>query len=246
MSGVREIRSITHSCHAENTEAFNEIEKLESQWSKAISEAVVRDLSICKAQFESTRRKTLHIYPFLAVLTPDDYVRLLNQEVQMLSGTSDLFSPAMHIFCRNLGLKVMTQARIQRKKGNGQLDKFCNLYKEYCLWYLNPTRNGEFYNPRQMWQHLIVQHQNEGPDLDVEEIYWPHSVVQAVGQFLYNIILSNLKISVSTSDTKKLSPAFYVVFRTKGVKAMREIKPHPQLVKLYNVNMLNLLMIFNS
>lgn len=235
MSGVMFIRSITNS-NSVDSEAITEMEKLEMQWLDVIREAVIRDLSVCKAQFESTRRKTLHIYPFLSVLSIDDYVRLLSQEVQMLSGTSDLFSPSMHIFCRNLGLRVMKEARIQRKKENGQMKKFCNLYNQYLSWYLQPTKDGQLCNPRQMWQQLMVQSQAEGPDLDVEEIYWPHSVVQSVGQFLYNVILSNLKISDPNSNNSKLSPAFYVVFRTKGVRSIREIKPHPQLVKLHDVS----------
>lgn len=233
MSGVVFIKSITNSSSVDN-QAISDMEKLELEWLEVIREAIVRDLSMCKAQFESTRRKTLHIYPFLAILSASDYVRLLTQEVQMLSGTSDLFSPSMHIFCRNLGLKVMREARIQRKKENGQLEKFQHLYNRYCQWYLHPTKNGKLFNPRQMWQQLLVQFQNEGSDLDYEEIFWPHSVVQSVGQFLYNIILSNLKIADHTSEGAKLSPAFYIVFRTKGVKAIREIKPHPQLVKLYD------------
>ena len=226
------IRSITNSS-AINDQVFTEMEQLELEWLEVLQEAVVRDLSVCKAQFEATRRKTLHIYPFLAVLSNEDYVRLLTQEVQMLSGTSDLFSPSMHIFCRNLGLRVMREARIQRKKENGQMDKFKNIYQHYCHWYSHPTRDGQLHNPRQMWQRLVEQHQTEGSDLDAEEISWPHSVVQAVGQFLYNIILSNLKIA--ENEGLKLSPAFYVVFRTKGVKAIREIKPHPKLVKFYDV-----------
>lgn len=230
------IRSVTNSSSIDNR-AVSEMEKLEQEWSNVIREAIIRDLSVCKAQFESTRRKTLHIYPFLAALSTDEYVRLLSEEVQMLSGTSDLFSPSMSIFCRNLGLKVMNKARNQRKAENGQLKKFQKLYEEYCLWYLHPNRESQCLNPRQMWQKLIVNYQNEGPDLDAEEIFWPHSVVLAVGQFLYNIILSNLKINDPNSiSTAKQSPAFYVVFRTKGVKAIKEIKPHPQLVKLHDVN----------
>lgn len=234
MSGVMTIRSITNSSLVDN-QAISEMEKLEMEWLDTIREAVVRDLSVCKAQFESTRRKTLHIYPFISVLSTDDYVRLLSQEVQMLSGTSDLFSPSMYIFCRNLGLKVMKEARIQRKKENGQMEKFCELYDQYLSWYLQPTRDEQLRNPRQVWQYLMM-HCTKGADLDAEEINWPHSVVQAVGQFLYNIILSNLKIRESNNNTTKFSPAFYVVFRTKGVKSIREIKPHPLLVKFHHVS----------
>lgn len=233
-SGVMVIRSIMKSSSMD-AGATSEMEKLELEWSNVIREAIVRDLSVCKAQFESTRRKTLHIYPFLAALSTDDYVKLLSQEVQMLSGTSDLFSPSMSIFCRNLGLKVMNKARIQRKTDNGQLEKFRKIYQEYCQWYLEPNNEGLLYNPRQMWQKLVENYRNEGPDLDAEEILWPYSVVQAVGQFLYNIILSNLKINDSGCVNANPSPAFYVVFRTKGVKAVKEIKPHPLLVKLHDV-----------
>ena len=153
----------------------------------------------------------------------------------MLSGTSELFSPTMQLFCRNLGYKVIRETRIQRKQENGQLEKFKIIYDKYCQWYLNPTKDGELYNPRQMWQRLVAQYQCEGSDLDYESIFWPHSVVLAVGQFLYNIILSNLKIADRSNAETKFSPAFFVVYRSKGVKSVREIKPHPRLVKIYDV-----------
>jgi len=239
MSGVAFIQSITNSNSVPvDNQVISEMEKLEQEWIPVLREAIVRDMHMCKAQFEATRRKTLHIYPFLSALSTDDYVRLLTQEVEMLSGTSELFSPSMHLFCRNLGFKVIRETRIRRKKENGQLEKFQLVYAKYCQWYLNPAKDGELYNPRQVWQRLVAQHQSEGSDLDYESIFWPHSVVLAVGQFLYNIILSNLKIADPTNKEGKLSPAFYVVYRTKGVRSLREIKPHPQLVKYYDVTCL--------
>ncbi|XP_046457253.1 DNA-directed RNA polymerase, mitochondrial-like [Daphnia pulex] len=235
MSGAVFIQSITNSNSISvDNQAISEMEKLEQEWIPVLREAIIRDMQMCKAQFEATRRKTLHIYPFLSALSTEDYVRLLTQEVQMLSGTSELFSPSMHLFCRNLGFKVIRETRIQRKKENGQLEKFQLLYEKYCQWYMNPTKDGQLCNPRQMWQQLVTQHQMEGCDLDYESIFWPHTVVLAVGQFLYNIILSNLKISDPTNTDGKPSPAFYVVYRTKGVRSLREIKPHPQLVKFYD------------
>lgn len=236
MSGAVFIQSITNSNSVSvDNQAISEMEKLEQEWIPVLRKAIIRDMQMCKAQFEATRRKTLHIYPFLSALSTEDYVRLLTQEVQMLSGTSELFSPSMHLFCRNLGFKVIRETRIQRKKENGQLEKFQLLYDKYCQWYMNPTKDGQLCNPRQMWQQLVTQHQMEGCDLDYESIFWPHTVVLAVGQFLYNIILSNLKIADPTNTDGKPSPAFYVVYRTKGVRSLREIKPHPQLVKFYDV-----------
>lgn len=227
-----DITSISNSNSADQG-AISEMEQLENSWEDTLRQAITRDLNVCKVKFTNTNNRTVHIYPFLASLDTEDYVRILVQEVKMLSRTSDLFSPSMFIFCRNLGFRVMNEARLRRKRKNGQIDKFQTLYQEYLSWYLEPSRNGEFSNPRQMWQQLLMKTQSQGADLDVEEVWWPSSVVQSVGQFLYNIILNNLKIA---EGENRSAPAFYIVFRTKGVRTLREIKPHPHLVKLHQVN----------
>lgn len=231
MSGVMDITSISNTSTTDH-DAIKEMEQLEHSWEETIRQAVIRDLNVCKAKFTTTNNKTVHIYPFLATLEAEDYIRILMQEVKMLSRTSDLFSPSMFVFCRNLGFRVMNEARLQRKRKNGQIEKFQSLYEEYLTWYLEPTRRGEFHNPRQMWQSLLLKSQSSGADLDVEEVWWPGSVVQSAGQFLYNIILNNLKIK---EGAEKSAPAFYIVFRTKGLRTVREIKPHPHLVKLHQV-----------
>ncbi len=141
---------------------------------------------------------------------------------------------------------------MERKRSTGVLEKFRAVYAEYCHWFLfgkRSTTNKEdwcemHYNPRQMWQNLIVEYQKDGPDLGLFDKWrWPHSIMVGFGEFIYNIIINSLKISVpmkgcGPNDTNNSSvkvAAFYLVYRNKGVKINREIKPHPHLVELWKV-----------
>jgi len=146
---------------------------------------------------------------------------------------------------------------MERKRSTGVLEKFRAVYADYCHWFLFGKRSTTtpkkdlgydwsemHYNPRQMWQNLIVEYQKDGPDLDLAEKWgWPHSVMVGVGEFIYNIIINSLKISVpmkgrgpnGTPNSDVKVAAFYLVYRTKGFKTNREIKPHPHLVELWQV-----------
>lgn len=234
LDGIIEIQSIAKK--ANDKEETSAGEGLEDQWVVEIKRALTRDLLVCRAQFQSSKKSTLHIFPYLDCLPKEDLLLLLVQELRTLSGGSETFSQSMHVLSRNLGVKVMRRFHIRNKEKNGILSKVKELYEKYCDLYLNPRMNDQLLNPRQQWQKLVSA-SYPGADIDVEDINWPHSVLMAVGYFLYNILLNDLKITVVNRKTghKSLVPAFYVVYRSKGIKITKELKTHPSLVKFYQV-----------
>lgn len=144
----------------------------------------------------------------------------------------------------------MERAILQRKKSTGFLEKMRTIYDEYCNWYVEGVAPNEepgaqltYYNPRQMWQHLQMRHGTVR--LDTEDALWPSSVVVAVGDFLYNIILSTIKIQLPETLVKRKPsecmspenkvPALYTVYRAKSFRINREVKPHPYLAELWQV-----------
>ena len=233
LSGVMEIQSISN-LQATNDQVVREMKQLEQAWVKALRKGIIRELGVCRGQYEAAHHKKMHIYPYLSYLSIDDYVRLLTQEVQMLSRISNIYSPTVGYMCRSLGFRVMEAARIQHMQQTGVIDKFKNLYRKYCQWYLEPTCNSELRNPRQIWQQLVHEAQGQGPDMNDVEFNWPNSIVQAIGDFFYSVILNNLKIQNPKNEKENVA-AFYVVYRTKNLRWHKEIKPHPHLIEIYEV-----------
>ena len=235
LNGVVEIQSI--SCQGSQEDTMK-LRNLESEWRSSIEEALERDLAVSKTQFMSVdgnSNRAMHIYPYLCALSKKDYVGILMEEVQMLSRMSDHYSPSVNVLSRALGQKVMQKFHIKKKQKNGVFSKVKSVYHQYCQWYLNPTQQGKYFNPRQHWQQLLEKN-SDGPSIQAEDTQWPMSVLHSVGNFLYSIILNDLRIDAAKNiQHSSIVPAFYVVFRTKGLKTRKEIKPHPSLIKYYVV-----------
>lgn len=126
------------------------------------------------------------------------------------------------------------------------MQKVGDIYNDYCeIWKLNQKDQG---NSRQIWQRLVHKHRTMGPSMDISEIKWPSNVQAAVGRFLYNILIRDIKIDafIMRKNNKQTDeqqpkrsinyktnplPAFYTLFRNHGRFVREEIKPHPVLVK---------------
>ena len=232
-----EMKSISN-LQATDNRVIDEIKQLENSWEKALRDGIIRELGICREQYETAHHKKMHIYPYVSFLSENDYVQILMQEVQMLSGISNIYSPTIIYMSRLLGLRIMEAARIKHIQQTGVLDKFKIIYREYCQWYLEPSLFSEVRNPRQVWQQLVHEAQGQGPDMNDVEFNWPFKIVQSIGDFFYSVILNNAKIENPKKPTEKI-PAYYVVYRTKNLKWHKEIKPHPHLIDLYEVKSIN-------
>ena len=235
LNGIVEIQSVSRQGTKEDTLKWK---NLENEWEKNIEEALERDLGVSKAQFlsiDGNSNRSMHIYPYLCALSNKDYINILMEEVQMLSRISDHYSPSINMLSRSLGQRVMQKSHVKKKQKNGVFAKVKSVYHQYCELYMNPTLEGRYFNPRQHWQQLLEKN-SEGPTILSEDSQWPISVLHSVGNFLYSIILNDLKIESSKSKQySSIVPAFYVVYRTKALKTRKEIKPHPSLIKYYVV-----------
>ena len=87
--------------------AIAEVDALEASWELEVREAVSRHLAISKAHFElSYRSRLIHIYPFLTLLSEEDLVRLIMNEVKVLARSSELFSFTLYQLSRDVAQKV--------------------------------------------------------------------------------------------------------------------------------------------
>lgn len=214
------------------------LEKLKQVWISAIDKGLERDLTAMTVFHNNLKTYNhLNIYPYLKVLEPQFYRDLILQEIRKLAEGSETFSPTTGVLYRDLGNKVRTRYILQCKKVQGILNKTQTLYSEYCKWYMDPTMNKRRSgNGREEWQQLVHKNQ-EGPSVNIEEHMWPGTVLTAIGRFLYNIILRDVKIDVNVMHTGSnyvhMLPAFYTIYRQQRTRQVEEIKPHPILSRLY-------------
>lgn len=91
-------------------------------------------------------------------------------------------------------------------------------------------------NGRVKWQQLAQMANRSGICSEMAVPEWPRNVLLNVGEFLYKIILNDVKIPhVSKPDaSERQIPAFYLLFRKQTNHFLtEEIKPHPYLYRLY-------------
>uniref|UniRef100_A0A8D8LS94 DNA-directed RNA polymerase n=1 Tax=Cacopsylla melanoneura TaxID=428564 RepID=A0A8D8LS94_9HEMI len=213
-------------------------DETKSRWRLTIQEAFERDLAVIRAQdIRMKTNRSVNIYPFLRVLSTQEYVDVVLMEVMKLIHGSDYYSPTLSTLYRNLGRQVYNKFAINKKQKTGILEKQVELYDQYIEWYMNPRSLDSCSNTRQRWQ-LLVHDNQDGPSLSTPDVVWPVSVLSSVGKFLYNIIVKDIKINInlfkaSKNCPERWLPAFYPLFRTGGHTMNEEIKPHPVLTKLF-------------
>ncbi|XP_049876277.1 DNA-directed RNA polymerase, mitochondrial [Pectinophora gossypiella] len=208
------------------------LEETENEWRVVIRQAFVRNLGTLRSQSNASH-SAITLYPYLKVLSEDQFVELMMGELSKLVDGSETYSPTLKLLQRDLGTQVYHKYQIEQFRRNGVLDKISRLYEQYCEWYM--TRGSDALNPRQAWQ-TIVHNNRDGASLDMEEAPWPVEMRQNIGKFLYNIIINDVKIDVNmfknNAKPKKL-PAVYKVHRPWGRLVRLELKPQPALWRLW-------------
>ncbi|XP_014294604.1 DNA-directed RNA polymerase, mitochondrial [Halyomorpha halys] len=216
----------------------NTVERLEKEWEKAISAGFHKDLvNMANLQQKLYRfQSPINIYPYLTVLDKADYVEIIKQEVRKLASGSETYSSTVSRLCRALGNMVKLRYDIKCQSTNGALQKLEKVLDSYSKWYLTPDVERHGYNPRHTWQLLKSQY-CKGPTLEIDSEPWSVMTLIAIGKFLYNILLRDIKIDINilkhNSKNKHHLPAFYTLFRRESKLWLEEVKPHPVLSRLY-------------
>lgn len=123
-----------------------------------------------------------------------------------------------------------------------------SIHSKYCEDYANQheildvlPNDIQYLNPRQQWQWIEYSLKHTGATLSMDHRGWSPSTLQAIGKFLYKIVMHDLKVNVNAMKTnikhKNFHPAFYTVFRSQGRILKEEVKPHPVLSRLFRASM---------
>ncbi|XP_014259402.1 DNA-directed RNA polymerase, mitochondrial [Cimex lectularius] len=234
-----EIKSIEKEAEPSETLTYyrKKLNEMTALWDKIITSSLKRDLATLNTQHKFMHKsfRQLNIYPYLVYLDQNQYKEIILEEIRKLAEGSETYSPSSVHLYRELGNKVRIRCEVKQKKADGVLEQTKHLYNKYFDWYMNPSKY-KYVNSRMCWQMLKYKHQ-EGPTIDKDVDAWPASVLIGVGQFLYSIILKDIKIDVNVmkmnSNQEHLLPAFYTVFRYHGFAIKEEVKPHPILSKIF-------------
>ncbi|KAK6174925.1 hypothetical protein SNE40_013482 [Patella caerulea] len=207
------------------------LSKLREDWRNSLVKAFKNKLKYY--QRKSERSRSYNIYPFLKMLTPDEYADLALQEIKHMLNYSETYSPRLSYLRKALGYKVWQHCLVKEKVRSGEIKKMERLYELYAEEYNNP--DFPHINHRQCW-HQILNDNLDGPNLVVEERVWPVHVKRTIGRLLYDLILQEVRMDSSIfnqKDERKLYPAFFSIYRTSNYKTFEEIKPHPDVIKLH-------------
>lgn len=213
------------------------IENLFNHWHLIISRSFRRDLNSLQHHYLSRGFNSVNANPYLRTLDAAHFVDILMEEVKYLVKNCMAFTPTTSQLYVDLGKKVLMRYKIEMKVRNGITDKTIQIYEQYCNILLNGNTTD---NARQIWQRLEYDALKSGPSLNDDDQMWPRPVTQAIGKFLYNILLRDLKIDVSINQSGPVHrgkpymvPVFYTLLRHRDDMLKEEIKVHPAFIKLY-------------
>lgn len=214
---------------------LQKIENLFDNWRTCIAKSFKRDSNSLYHQNLARGFHSVNINPYLRALSTNHYVELLIDEIKYLVKNSASYTPTTSQLYSNLGKKVLMRYQIEMRIRNGLIDKTRQIHEEYCNKILGD--NNDMFNARQIWQRLEYNALESGPSLDVDDQKWPYPVTHAIGRFLFNILLRDIKIdnTINQPDSKKMKPfmvpVFYTLLRSRNKVLNEEIKVHPVFSK---------------
>uniref|UniRef100_A0A1L8DGQ1 DNA-directed RNA polymerase n=2 Tax=Nyssomyia neivai TaxID=330878 RepID=A0A1L8DGQ1_9DIPT len=209
------------------------LHECQTMWKNQITFAFNRDLNTVRAQTQCKFNKSTNLFPFLKILDVKEYVDILLREIRTLAEGSETFSPTVGQLHRELGAKVQVRYHLNQMQKMGLLQKTSDIYVDYLV-----AQDAKLVdNQRQMWQRLTYNAANDGPSLDYVNQPWSTNITAAIGKFLYNILMRDVKIDLNSvrmnAKSQNLSPAFFTLYRNQGRTMKEEVKPHPVLSKLF-------------
>lgn len=209
---------------------------LYAQWHAEICAAFKRNLALSQHNMNSKHSNKINIYPYLCLLKPEQYAEILIDELKLLGEASLTYSSTTLQMAADLGRKIQLRYQCEMKEKNGVTQKITELYDGYCDGIAQGFTSD---NPRQLWQRLIYHNTGNGPSWNVPDVTWPWPVLSDIGQFLYKILLHDIKIDIHTlrrnSKTPNYKPVLYSLFRVRDLMSREELSPNPVFVKLYRL-----------
>ena len=206
------------------------------------------------------------VYPFLELLPIDTLVECILHEIQTIYMTDDLYSPPLKAVLDKLSVSIMEKSEVTDFTSDEDLmRKYQKIGEQYLKWFLNPRDpKVNAWCPRAALENIEAEN-FEGPLLSKPGYKWPLTIRNAVGRELTQTIMDNVKLSLSKeggviignyefflkSQSSELdppkyhaepvevhttTPAFYKLLRHRKDRMNIELKPHPVLSRIFELN----------
>ncbi|KAL6424002.1 hypothetical protein ACFW04_009726 [Cataglyphis niger] len=216
-------------------QAIDRITEWEKSWKLVVAHVFERNLAYLKQKELMMKPDFKALYPFLEVLPKEEYINAILREINQLARFSDAYSTSITNLYITLGKYIYKKYQFQRKMKAGVIENSIQIYEKYLQWYMQ-KKPVDSVNGRIKWQQLVQKANQSGICSEMIVPEWPRNVLLSIGEFLYKIILNDVKIShVPKSDApERQIPAFYLLFRKQTNHFLtEEIKPHPYLHRFY-------------
>lgn len=210
------------------------VDQLFTQWRTEICNAIKRNMGLHTNKMNAKSAKYLNIFPYVNLLKPEQYADIMIEELKWMGEGSETYTPTTLQLYKRIGEKVLLRYKCEARKKNGIIDKTEQLYSEYRESLCTAISSD---NPRQLWQRINYHARDVGPNIEMPEVEWPWPVLSNVGQFLFKILLEDIKIDINLMNENKCSanymPVLYSIFRSRDLVSREELRPHPTFTKLY-------------
>ncbi|XP_011140975.1 DNA-directed RNA polymerase, mitochondrial isoform X2 [Harpegnathos saltator] len=217
-------------------QAIERIAEWEKSWKLSVTEAFEKNLFYLKQKEMREQPELSTLYPFLQVLSQEEYVDAILREIKRLARSSDAYSFSLTFVYLILGKYIYKKYEFHKKKEAKVTDNIIQVYNKYLEWYIQQKPTDVGINGRIKWQQLAQEVMKAGlcPDITVPE--WPRHILVNIGKFLYSIIVNDVKIpyGIKPGAPERLIPAFYLLFRNQHAYLTEEIKPHPHLHRTFS------------
>lgn len=236
----KESRIVVKNIAAPSTESKRlqenreKMDRLLKQWHVETTDAIKHRLHVLQHKMKTMSVKKISLYPYLRLLTPEEYTEILMDELKLLGQGSETYTPTVvQLYC-SLGKRVQHKYQVTLMAQNGVTQKIERLYKTYREILSFGTCSD---NPRQLWQRIVHHARHNGPDVYQPEIIWPWPVQCQIGRTLFKILFENVKIDANMFNhhdkSVKYVPVLYSLFRKRDLMSREEVRPHPVFAKLF-------------
>ncbi|KAI1301824.1 DNA-directed RNA polymerase, mitochondrial [Halotydeus destructor] len=206
--------------------------KTEIEWRKVLLRSFERNLHMLKARL--MEHQGTNVYAFLTAMEPKYYIEATFNEILHIGTFSEYFSPPVSLLHRILGEQVMYRYLTQVKIKDKYLQASSRMYNKY----MDALTKRSFTNPRETCERIALSN-NLSLKHDLHEMRWSSDICQAVGKFLYEIIINDVKIdaniiSQNANAKPRLVPVIFTIYKTEKTHVAEEVRAHPNYIKLYN------------
>jgi len=253
MSQLVKIPSISAS-YNKKTEQFREFtSSLESNWRERVSRTLDRKMSSRRKLPIYLRGTTINMQQFMTCVPLEQLTDIIIAAVKNNINSENFSLPVSHII-KTLGEEVMTtyHSNLKTNDTTTNFSDYTSSLSRYHDWYCKPQGGSATHREA---IHSVTKELS----LDQTFTMWPRSVRQALGSEMFQVMFREILIDRDReghviSDGKVIDadgnyssplepvntcPAFFKVFRKrKGNMDIEELKPHPSLTAVFDINSL--------